>query len=333
MIGKICGTGAYIPEKTVTNFDLAQIVETSDEWIRERTGVIRRHIAFEETTSQMAAEAGRKALEDADIRSEELDMILVATMSPDLICPSVACEVQRILKAEHAVCYDMNAACTGFVFAFQAAQAYIEAGMCRCILIIGAECISNLIDWKDRSTCILFGDGAGAVVLCAKEEREREWKPVFSAHSDGRKGEALLCKSRCSKTEEETRKDGEREFIAVSKESYIWMDGQAVFKFAVRCVPEVIREVLEKSGILLSDVKYFLLHQANRRIVEAAAKRLGAEIEKFPMNLEEYGNTSSASIPILLDEMNRKKMLTRGDRIVLAGFGAGLSWGAVVMEW
>ena len=334
MIGKICGTGAYIPEKRVTNFDLAEIVETNDDWIRERTGVARRHIAVEETTSQMAAEAARRALKDAGIHAEEVDMILVATLSPDLICPSIACEVQRILGAGKAVCYDMNAACTGFVFAFQAAQAYIQAGMYHKILVIGAESISNLIDWNDRSTCILFGDGAGAIVLCAqKEETEGNFIPVFAAHSDGERGTALLCRSRYHKEGSDLYEISKKKATTISEDSYIRMDGQAVFKFAVRCVPEVIREVLEKTKTSISDVKYFVLHQANRRIVEAAAKRLGADIEKFPMNLEEYGNTSSASIPILLDEMNRKKMLTRGDTIVLAGFGAGLSWGAVIFEW
>ena len=334
MIGKICGTGAYIPEKIVTNFYLAEIVETNDDWIRERTGVARRHIAVEETTSQMAAEAARRALKDAGIHAEEVDMILVATLSPDLICPSIACEVQRILGAGKAVCYDMNAACTGFVFAFQAAQAYIQAGMYHKILVIGAESISNLIDWNDRSTCILFGDGAGAIVLCAqKEETEGNFIPVFAAHSDGERGTALLCRSRYHKEGSDLYEISKKKATTISEDSYIRMDGQAVFKFAVRCVPEVIREVLEKTKTSISDVKYFVLHQANRRIVEAAAKRLGADIEKFPMNLEEYGNTSSASIPILLDEMNRKKMLTRGDTIVLAGFGAGLSWGAVIFEW
>lgn len=334
MIGKVCGTGAYIPEKIVTNFDMAEIVETNDEWIRERTGVARRHIAVKETTSQMAAEAARKALKDAGIYAEEVDMILVATLSPDLICPSIACEVQRILGAKKAVCYDMNAACTGFVFAFQAAQAYIQAGMYHKILVIGAESISNLIDWNDRSTCILFGDGAGAIVLCAqKEETEGSFRPVFAAHSDGERGTALLCRSRYHKEGSDFYEISQKKAMTILEDSYIRMDGQAVFKFAVRCVPEVIREVLEKAKTSISDVKYFVLHQANRRIVEAAAKRLGADIEKFPMNLEEYGNTSSASIPILLEEMNRKNMLTRGDTIVLAGFGAGLSWGAVIFEW
>lgn len=327
MIGKICGTGAYIPEKTVTNFDLAEFVDTNDEWIRERTGVCRRHIAEHETTSVMAAKAGRRALDNAKTAAEEVDMLLVATMSPDTVCPAVACEVQRLIGAERAVCYDMNAACTGFLFAFQAAQAYIQSNMYRTVLVIGAETVSNLIDWKDRSTCILFGDGAGAVIVKAWEESGEQPKHCFeaAAHSDGKKGDALLCGGVLQMTWQKNN--------ALYPRSYIEMDGQAVFKFAVRQVPEVIREVLKKAETDSGAVNYFVLHQANRRIVEAVAKRLDEPINKFPMNLQEYGNTSSASIPILLNEMNQKGMLRRGDKIVIAGFGAGLSWGAVFLEW
>lgn len=327
MIGKICGTGAYIPEKTVTNFDLAKFVDTNDEWIRGRTGVCRRHIAENETTSVMAAKAGRMALDNAKTATEEVDMILVATMSPDIVCPAVACEVQRLLGADRAVCYDMNGACTGFLFAFQAAQAYIQSNMYRTILVIGAETVSNLINWQDRSTCILFGDGAGAVVVKVWENNAEQQKHCFeaAAHSNGKKRDALLCRGFPQMTWQQKNASHTR--------PYIQMDGQAVFKFAVRQVPEVIREVLKKAETDSGAVNYFVLHQANRRIVEAVAKRLEEPLDKFPMNLQEYGNTSSASIPILLNEMNQKGMLRRGDKIVIAGFGAGLSWGAVFLEW
>ncbi|SCH98757.1 3-oxoacyl-[acyl-carrier-protein] synthase 3 [uncultured Ruminococcus sp.] len=305
MIGKICGTGSSIPVKIMDNDDLSNMVDTNDAWIRERTGVEKRHIAESESTVSMAVEAGRQALAQTGVRPEELDMIVVSTMSPDAVLPCTACEVQKAIGAEGAVCFDLQAACTGFIFAYNTAQAYIQSNMCRTVLLIGSERLSRLVDWTDRGTCILFGDGAGAAVLKAAEGRA--YLPV--SHSDGKKGEALTC------------------------DRYIHMDGRAVFQFAVTRVPEVIREVLTKNELLMDDIDYFVLHQANRRIVEAVAKRLRQPIEKFPMNLQEYGNTSSASIPILLDEMNRSGKLKKGQKLVVAGFGAGLSWGASIVEW
>lgn len=327
MIGRICGTGSYIPPKILSNDDLSDMVETNDEWIRERTGVRRRHLAEEETTSFMAAQAAKRALENADIKPEEVELILVASSTPDVIFPSVACVVQKEIGAVHAAGYDMQAACTGFVFGYQTAQAYIAAGIYSTILVIGSECISSLVDWTDRSTCILFGDGAGAVVL--KAEEGNAYPPA--AHSDGSRGEALVCRNRCTKEFSEFLLDKEKKEIP--EDSYIRMDGRAVFQFAVRSVPQVTTEVLEKAGLSVEDIDWFVLHQANSRIVEAVAKRLKADIGKFPMNLQEYGNTSSASVPILLDEMNRKGMLKRGQKVVMAGFGAGLSYGASVLEW
>ena len=227
------------------------------------------------------------------------------------------------MPAKHAAGYDLNAACTGFVMAFNAAQAYISAGFCRTVLVIGAESMSNMVDWTDRGTCILFGDGAGAVIL-----RAAEGAPVhMAAHSDGAKGVALTGLSRHRKDWEKEPEDGS------VKESFIHMDGQAVFKFAVRKVPEIIEEVLEESGTGLDEIDYFVLHQANRRIIEAVARRLKTDIGKFPMNLEEYANTSAATVPILLDEMNRGGMLKKGQKIMTAGFGAGLTWAASLFEW
>lgn len=320
MIGKICGTGSYVPSHFLDNNDLAKIVDTSDEWIRERTGVIRRHIIEEETTVSMSVEASKRALEDSGVAPEELDLILVSTFTSEVMLPCTACEVQKELGAVNATGFDLNAACTGFLFAYNTAQAYIAAGVYRTILIIGAESLSNTINWEDRGTCILFGDGAGAAVLKAAEGEFVS--PV--THSDGKKGGALTCMSR-------HRKD--RPSADVDFDSYMKMDGQAVFKFAVRRVPEVIEESLEKAKVPAGDIDYFLLHQANKRIVEAVSKRLGQDISKFPMNMEEYGNTSSASIPILLDELNRKGMFKEGQKLVMAGFGAGLSWGAAYLEW
>lgn len=325
MVGKICGTGSYIPPKILSNDDLSEMVETNDEWIRERTGVRNRHIAEEQTTSFMASEAAKRAIENAGIAAEEIELILVASASPDVIFPSVACEVQKNIGAVHAAGYDMQAACTGFVFAYQTAQAYIASGFYRTILIIGSEKLSSMVDWTDRSTCILFGDGAGAAVIRASEGKT--YQPA--AHSDGLKGEALTCKSRFSPEVAATLcRTGE-----IPKDTYIGMDGRAVFQFAVKNVPQIIQEVLEKASLDLEDIDWFVLHQANKRIVESVAKRLKTDIGKFPMDLQEYGNTSSASIPILLDEMNRDGRLKRGQKIVLAGFGAGLSWGASILEW
>lgn len=307
MIGKIIGTGSFIPEKQLDNHDIAKLVDTSDEWIRERTGITRRHIADKETTAHMAVKAAKAALEDSNTKPSEIDMIIVCTISPANVLPCTACEVQKDINASNAVCFDLNAACTGFLFAYNTVLGYLQTGMVKKALIIGAESLSKLLDWTDRGTCILFGDGAGAAVI---EAAEGKLQP-FIMHSDGMKGDALSCAS------------GET----------IYMDGRSVFEFAVRRVPECIQELLVRINKKQEEIDYFILHQANKRIVEAVAKRLHADINKFPVNLEEYGNTSSASIPILLDELNKSKKLKRGSRLVLVGFGAGLSWGASYLEW
>lgn len=308
MIGKIRGTGSYVPGKVLDNHDLAKFMDTNDEWIRERTGISRRHIIEEETTVTMAAKAAERAMENAGVSAEEIDLILLSTVSSNVVLPSTACEVQKLIGASNAVCFDLNAACSGFLFALNTAQAYIHAGMIKNALLIGAESLSNIMDWEDRGTAILFGDGAGAAVLCAEEGE------IFPCvmHSDGMKGEALICNSDFPKVK---------------------MDGQAVFKFAVRQVPACIQELLTAIDKKAEDIDLFVLHQANLRIVEGVAKRLQLDIERFPMNLMEYGNTSSASIPILLDELNRQGRLQKGMKLVMAGFGAGLSWGAAYMEW
>lgn len=320
MTGIICGTGSYAPSYIMDNNEIATMVETSDEWIRERTGVATRHIIKDETTVSMACEAAKRALDDGGVKGEEVDLIIVSTISSNVILPCTACEVQKELGAMNATCFDMSAACSGFVLACNTALAYLSGGMYKTALIIGSESLSNLTNWKDRGTCILFGDGAGAAVMRAKEGRM--YLPV--THSDGMKGKALTCLSRHTKVTPERMTD---------PEYYMQMDGQAVFKFAVKKVPEAVNEVLEKNHIDKKEIAWYIMHQANRRIVEAVAKRLDEPIEKFPMNLQEYGNTSSASIGILLDEMKRDKRLKSGQKIVIAGFGAGLTWGASVMEW
>ena len=318
MAAKICATGSCLPRYQMPNEEWTGYVETSDDWIRERTGIESRHIAKEESCVSLAAGAAKRALESANMTADAIDLLLVSTISSEYVMPCAACEVQAAIGADKAVCFDLNAACSGFILAYSTAVSGIEAGLYQTALVIGSECMSHLISWKDRSTCILFGDGAGAVILKASDRRS--YLPV--AHSDGRQKAALTMRS---------RHDGGRDFLAAEYD--LQMDGQAVFKFAVRKVPEVILEVLEKNHLRLEDIRYFLLHQANRRIIEAVARRLGIAVEKFPMNVAHCGNTSSASIPILLDELNHEGKLQRGDRLVLAGFGAGLTWGATVVEW
>ena len=265
-------------------------------------------------------------------------MILVATASPDNFVPGTACEVQAILNKEaeevktdpenpsgtyeacHAVCMDINAACSGFIYALSVANAFIQCGQYRNILVIGVETLSKIVDWSDRSTCVLFGDGAGAVVIGASEDG------IFRhlLHTDGSMGHVLSCHCR----------DNNNPVVRNEVQTgYVQMDGQEVFKFAVKRVPECISELLEQNHIEKKDINYYLLHQANVKIIKSVAKRLGEEMEKFPVNLDKYGNTSAASIPILLDECNRSGMFKKGDKLVLSGFGGGLTWGAVLLEW
>ena len=260
-------------------------------------------------------QAAEEALADSGLKAEEIDLILVATSSSETVFPNTSCEVQKAIGAVHAWGYDLNAACSGFILALNTAQSYIRSGLVKTALVIGAEKMSRIVDWKDRGTCILFGDGAGAVVLRGEESESAEAVYTAMAHSAGDKGEALTLQYGTEET------------------PVIRMDGQAVFKFAVRKVPEIIEEMLKKADVSREDVDYFVLHQANRRIIEAAAKRVGVEIEKFPMNLGEYANTSAASVPILLNEMNRDGKLKRSQKIILAGFGAGLTWAGCLMEW
>lgn len=296
-------------------------MDTSDEWIRERTGVVQRHIAEEnEDTVTMASRAAQRALEDADIKAEEIDLIIVATISPTEIMPCVACGVQEKLGAEKATCFDLNGACTGSLLALNTAQAYLSQGIYQTALVIGAEKLSALTDWTDRGTCILFGDGAGAVVL--KAEESGRYAQV--TQSIGKKGGALTLRSRNQIQYETDPK---------AKETYIQMNGKEVFTFAVSKVPEAVKNLLSREKVPCEDIRYYLLHQANERIIRSAARRIGEDISKFPMNMDEYGNTSSASLLILLDEVKKSGKLQRGDKLVLAGFGGGLTYGASLIEY
>ena len=320
---RIIGTGSYLPKKVADNHFLSTIVDTDDEWIRQRTGIKERHLSNgKEGTTYMATHAAEAALENAGIEPEDIDMIIVATVSADTYVPSTSCQVPGAIGAIRATCLDINAACSGFLFALNTAYAYIETGMAKTILIAGAETLSREVDWSDRSSCILFGDGAGAAIV-QKTEGEGGFLASVTG-SDGTQGEVLTCKGRGIQNPFHQSK---------RKKDYIKMEGQAVFRFAVTMVPRCIKQILKKTGTEPDEIKYFVLHQANVRILEVIAKRLKVDIDKFPMNLDRYGNTSSASIPILLDELNRNKLLQPGDKIVLSGFGGGLTWGAVLLEW
>ena len=305
---KIIGTGSAMPEKVVTNNDLANTVETNDEWIRERTGIGARHVSSEEdTVATLGAKAAMAAIEMAGISAKDIDLILLATCSAEENTPSCACQVQGIIGADNAAAFDIGAACTGFMTALSVADAYIRMGAFKKILVIGSETLSKIVDWTDRGTCILFGDGAGAVVVTEGEGEDM----IFSLGADGSKKDALVCK----------------------KNGFITMDGKAVYRFATTVVPMCIQDALDKAGLTADQIDTFFLHQANSRIIESIAKKLSQEIAKFPMNLERTGNTSSATIPVLLDEENRKGNIKRGSRLLLSGFGAGLTYGACILNW
>lgn len=318
---KIVGTGSALPERKVTNEEISQIVDTSDEWIRERTGIRSRFLSAGETVADLAGTACSRALENAGRKAEEVELLLVATCSPEDLTPCVACQVQDQIGALNAAAFDLNAACSGFLFALHTAWAYIEAGIYKNALVAGSEVLSKIIDWEDRGTCILFGDGAGAVYV---EKCESGGILGFVQHSDGGRGSVLTCGGRRIETPY---------YRQPSFHSYVQMDGREIFAFAVRRVPAAIEEALEKTGTAVADVDLFVLHQANRRIIEGISKRLAVDIDRFPMNLDRVGNTSSAAIPLLLDELVREGRLKKGMTLALSGFGAGLTYGACVMKW
>lgn len=320
MTTKIIGTGSYVPELIVTNDDLAKVVDTSDEWIKSRTGIRERRIAGRMGTSELASRAAEAALLNAGVDAKDVDIIILATSSPDNCFPNGACEVQKAIGALNAVAFDISAACTGFVYALNIMHGFLKSGLYKTGIVIGADVMSKLTDWTDRRTCVLFGDGAGAAVV-----RSEEYGLVHMVmKSDGSKSHALVCKARTA----ENFSTGK-----LPELGYTTMDGQEVFKFAVKRVPECIRQVLRESGTDINEIKYFVTHQANYRIFQSIAKRLKIPIDRFPVNMDRYGNTSGASIPLILDEINREGKLQSGDKLILSGFGAGLTWGATLIEW
>lgn len=319
MRAKIMGIASALPSQILTNDDLAKMVNTSDEWIRTRTGIEERRVADEKTaTSDLALSAAKKALDLAKISSLQLDLILVATCSPDMLFPSVGCILQDKLGAKNAVAFDLSAACSGFNFALAVASNFIENGTYGNILVVGADTLAKYLDWSDRSTCVLFGDGAGAVVLQAEDSN----CGVLASYlrSDGSGGKNLIMPGGGSRDPE-------------AKNRFIKMDGKEVFKFAVRALEESIREVLKLAKLTLNDMDLLIPHQANIRIIDHVIKKFNLPKEKVFVNLHKYGNTSAASIPIALDEALQQGKIKSGAIVVLSGFGAGLTYGANVIRW
>ncbi|SCY84975.1 beta-ketoacyl-ACP synthase III [Alkaliphilus peptidifermentans] len=321
----ITGTGSALPEKELSNFDLEKMVDTTDEWIRTRTGISCRRVTDENTaTSDLATEAAIKALKDANLKAEDIDLIIVATVTPDLSFPSTACIVQKNLGAIKAAAFDIEAACSGFLYALTIGEQFIKNGFYKNALIIGAETLSKILNWEDRNTCVLFGDGAGAAVI----ERTEEGYGILSSYlgADGTGGMALTHPA-----------GGTRLPVSLDtfekKLHYIEMDGSEVFKFAVRVMGKAALEALERSNISLDEIDHMIPHQANIRIIEAAAKRLKLPMDRVVVNLDRYGNMSAASVPVALDETLKNGKIKKGDIIVLVAFGGGLTWASTVMKW
>lgn len=304
----ILGIGRYVPEKVVTNHDLEKIMDTSDEWIRTRTGIAERRIADETIdTSYMAVEAAKKALENAGVSGEDIDLILVATVTPDRAFPAVGCVIQEAIGAKHAAAMDLSAACAGFMYGMITAQQFIQTGTYKNVLVVGSDKLSKIVDWNDRNTAVLFGDGAGAVVMGAVSEGRGILS--FELGADGSGGKHLY------------------------QDEYVMMNGREVFKFAVRQLGDSCLRVLDKAGLTKEDVDFLVPHQANIRIMESARERLHLPQEKMSMTIEKFGNTSASSIPIAMVEELQNGRIQDGDLIILVGFGGGLTWGAVALRW
>lgn len=318
---RIAGTGSYLPEKVVTNADLAQTVDTNDEWIQSRTGIRERRVAAEgETTSDLGYQAALRALEAAGIDASQLDMIVVGTTTPDLIFPSTACLIQARLGVAGCAALDVNAACSGFVYALSVADKFIRCGDAKHVLVIGAETLTRIIDWTDRTTCVLFGDGAGAVVLKADEETG-----ILSTHlhADGSKKELLWTPAGVSTGFDEGLGAG----------GSIKMKGNDVFKYAVKALDGVVEETLEANGLQKNDLDWLIPHQANLRIIEATAKRLDMPMDQVVVTVDRHGNTSAASVPLALDEAVRSGRVQRGQLLLLEAFGGGFTWGSALLRY
>ena len=318
---KIAGTGGYLPERVISNKELEKRLDTSDEWIRERSGIKRRHIAAEnETTGDMAVAASRKAIDAAGIDCSEIDLIIVATSTPDKVFPATACSVQRLLEIEKIPAFDVNAACSGFLYALDIADRFIRTGGARCALVVGSETYSRILDWTDRSTCVLFGDGAGAVVLRAAEE-----PGVLSTHihADGKYEDLLHVPAGISSGYDAVR----------SEAAFIQMKGNEVFRKAVATLGSIARETLSTNNIEKKDIAWLIPHQANLRIIAATAKKFDLPMERVVVTVDEHANTSSASIPLALDVAVRDGRIKRGELLLFEAFGAGFTWGSALVRY
>lgn len=319
---KIVGIGHYCPSNVVSNEYISSLVDTSDEWIAKRTGIKERRISDGESTVDLAVKASEEALKNSGYTTEDIDLIIVATTSPDRIMPSTACSVQEKLGCINATAFDISAACSGFVYGLIIANSLLKTNEKFRALVIGAEVLSRIVDWKDRNTCVLFGDGAGAAVLESSDDYG-----IISTFfgSDGAKGVKALTSTNLSLNNPFVKESDD-------EKRYIEMEGREVFKFAVSVIPTIVNNLLEKSGEKIDNIKYIIPHQANSRIIDEASRRLGITSDRFYINLERYGNTSSASIPIALDEMIKRELIKKGDKVILAAFGGGLTWAGTLIE-
>jgi len=325
---KITGTGSALPGKILTNADLERLVDTSDVWITSRTGIKERRIAVEgEYTSTFAAEAARRALAMAGAQPEEIDLIILGTVTPDFPFPSTACIVQDLLGATNATAFDLSAACSGFIYGLSIAENYIRSGSAKKILVIGSEVLSRIVDWQDRNTCVLFGDGAGAVVVEATEDTDCHTLLSTHTFSNGSHWNLLYQQGSGSRNPATDRRTIDEGRI------YLAMEGNDVFKHAVRGMEEAAVKALDANGLTTSDISLLIPHQANQRIIDATAKRLGLDANRIFINLHRYGNTSSASIPIALDEANRQGRITPGSNLLMVAFGGGFTYGSALVNW
>ncbi|EKQ53780.1 MULTISPECIES: beta-ketoacyl-ACP synthase III [unclassified Clostridium] len=321
---KIAGIGAYLPSLVVTNDKISEFVETNNEWIVERTGIKERRISEGEDTSDIAIESSKIALERANVKPEDLDLIIVATISPDMFIPSVACIVQSKLGTDKAACFDISVACSGFLYGLEIAKSMMKSMNYKNALVIGAEVLSKVMDWNDRATCILFGDGGGAAVLKQEDDGTRGIIKSY-LRSDGTKGDALTIGAADFNTPFSKE--------AKLKDRIIKMNGREVFKFATTAILEAVNEILKDTDISLDEIKYIVPHQANYRIIKSAANKLGVDEEKFYLNLERVGNTSGGTIPIVLNEMYEKNLINKGDKFIFVAFGGGLTYASTLVEW
>lgn len=322
---KIAGTGSYLPERVLTNADLEKMVDTSDEWISTRTGIKERRIVNEDqAASDLAYEASKKAIQAAQVKPEELDMIIVATITPDMVFPATACVLQEMLGVKGIAAFDLEAACSGFLYGITIGSQFIATGMYNNILVVAAEVLSKIIDWKDRSTCILFADGAGAVILKPSSDNSRIISSYLGADGTGADLVGVPAGGSRLPASQETVRDGQH---------YMKMRGNGLFKKAVKVMVQAIDISLEKSGLTYDEIDFFIPHQANIRIINAVAKRIGMDKDKAYVNLDQCGNMSAASVAVALDQAVRAGKIKKGDKVLLTCFGGGLTWASLVIEW